>query len=515
MKTRRLISLLLCMLFVAVCALSACGETEDTGSVPSSGTTSLEGNAGNSDVDPKYLDSIGRYWPTYSGSMKDGIIGDRREIRVLVYNNTIQATYYSEEIEPDMYNTTDATLNEAVRERNNVINEKLGITVKAVAVDDVTSHLNNALQANVGDFDIAMPFLTTAASMAQNGSFYDLRDFEEKGIIDLSAPWYDQNANEALSIQNRLYFTVSDMSIMQKINSCAMTYNPALIEQIRPGLDLFRTVIDGDWTFDLMMEIGKEFAGDADGNGELNYLDNWGFASGYNDAPYFYLASGEKFCTKDENDNPIIAIGGDRSLTVSQKILDALQDKTCFIHAQELTSQGVTDIWGTALAIFGEERAVFRISAFSAIKKLRAYDVDYQIVPMPKIDSEQSDYYTPAASGYGIVIPIYLSEEDAEYSAYMIDALSALGKQYIATAYYDQILKRKDGLSDEDKSVDMLDLIFDNIVYDVGYFYDFASLRLIHQTLMENNSSDIVSLLESIRGQAQQKIDEVIEKYEQ
>src|SRR5699024_7675714 len=119
------------------------------------------------------------------------------------------------------------------------------------------------------------------------------------------------------------------------------------------------------------------------------------------------------------------------------------------------------------------------------------------------------------ASGYGIVIPIYLSEEDAEYSAYMIDALSALGKQYIATAYYDQILKRKDGLSDEDKSVDMLDLIFDNIVYDVGYFYDFASLRLIHQTLMENNSSDIVSLLESIRGQAQQKIDEVIEKYEQ
>ena len=167
------------------------------------------------------------------------------------------------------------------------------------------------------------------------------------------------------------------------------------------------------------------------------------------------------------------------------------------------------------MAIFGEERAVFRVSAFSAIKKLRAYDVDYQIVPMPKIDSEQSDYYTPAASGYGIVIPIYLSEEDAEYSAYMIDALSALGKQYIATAYYDQILKRKDGLSDEDKSVDMLDLIFDNIVYDVGYFYDFASLRLIHQTLMENNSSDIVSLLESIRGQAQQKIDEVIEKYEQ
>lgn len=56
--------------------------------------------------------------------------------------------------------------------------------------------------------------------------FYDLRDFEDKGIIDLSAPWYDQNANESLSIQNRIYFTVSDMSIMHKINCFAMTYNP-------------------------------------------------------------------------------------------------------------------------------------------------------------------------------------------------------------------------------------------------------------------------------------------------
>ena len=95
----------------------------------------------------------------------------------------------------------------------------------------------------------------------------------------------------------------------------------------------------------------------------------------------------------------------------------------------------------------------------------------------------------------------------------MIDTLSALGKQYIATAYYDQILKRKDALSDEDKSVDMLDLIFDNIVYDVGYVYDFAGLRSIHQTLMTTSSTDIVSNLESIRSAVQAKIDEVIAQY--
>ncbi len=77
--------------------------------------------------------------PPTSDSMRESLIGDRTEIRVLVVSNEIQTTYYSEEIEPDMYPTTDAKLNEAVAERNNLVSEKLGIDVKAVPVDDVAS----------------------------------------------------------------------------------------------------------------------------------------------------------------------------------------------------------------------------------------------------------------------------------------------------------------------------------------------------------------------------------------
>ena len=76
---------------------------------------------------------------------------------MLVYNNTIQTTYYSEEIEPDMYDTTDSTLNEAVKERNNYVSEQLGVEIKAVPVDNVGETLQNAITAGEGDFDIAMP----------------------------------------------------------------------------------------------------------------------------------------------------------------------------------------------------------------------------------------------------------------------------------------------------------------------------------------------------------------------
>ena len=515
MKTRKITALLLCLLLVASCLLVACDKGGDDTSSGSTGTTSTGNNSGT--TDSKYLDDNGRYWPSYSDSMRESLIGDRTEFRVLVYDDTTQKTYYSEEIEPGKYTTTDAKLTEAVTERNNLVSEKLGIDVKAVYTDDVTTTMRQEMLAPSGTFDAAMPFLNGCATLAQEGALYDLREFEEQGIIDLSAPWYDQNANESLSIQNKIYFTVSDMSIMQKIVSFSVTYNPELLATKFPNLDLFQTVIDGEWTLDKMLELGREFASDADGNGTQDYNDEWGLVSSHGDAIQFYLASGETLCAKDENDDPIISIGGARSLSVSQKILGLLQQKDWIIHYQDILAQGVPTSEGsnTALRIFGEERALFRVSAFSAIKKLRAYEIDYAIVPMPLADSTQTEYYTPCSAvyAYGIGIPSTLSRDDARFAAYMIDVLSAGGKEYIATAYYDQILKNKDALSDTSKDVDILDLIFENVVYDVGYIYGFSGLSTMHTTLMASGSTDVSSHLESIRGQVNQKIEEVIAQF--
>ena len=512
MKTRKITALLLCLLLIASCLLVACDQSGEDTSSGSTGTTSSTDTGNNSGTDAKYLDANGRYWPSYSDSMSESIIGNRTEFRVLVTDDTTEKTYYSEEIEPGKYDTTDARLTEAVTERNNLVSEKLGVEIKAVYTDNVTNTLREAMLVQEGDFDAAMPFLSGCAVLAQEGAFYDLRQFENDGIIDLSAPWYDQNANESLSIQNKIYFTVSDMSIMQKIVSIAMTYNPDLLATKFPDLDLLQMVADKEWTFDKLYEIGREFAGDADGNGTLDYNDNWGLVGATGDAIHFYIGSGEKLCTKDENDNPILAIGEGRSITVSQKILSTLQSNNWVNIAQDLTAQGVTDIWTTSLDIFGNGRAPFRVTAFSAIKKLRSYEIDYGIVPIPLADETQEEYYTSCSAGmaYGVVIPNFLTEDDAKFAAYMIDVCSAGGKQYIATAYYDQILKNKDALD-----VETLDLIFDNVIYDVSIVYGFEGLGTLHSTLMAEKSTDIISKLDSIRDQVNAKIDEIVETYSQ
>lgn len=83
MKTRKITALLLCLLLVASCLLVACDQSGEDTSSGSTGTTSST-NSNNSGTDAKYLDANGRYWPSYSDSISESIIGDRTEFRVLV-----------------------------------------------------------------------------------------------------------------------------------------------------------------------------------------------------------------------------------------------------------------------------------------------------------------------------------------------------------------------------------------------------------------------------------------------
>ena len=330
------------------------------------------------------------------------------------------------------------------------------------------------------------------------------------GLIDLNAPWWDQNANESLSILNKVYFSVSDISIMQKIVSIAMMFNPDMLKEKHPDLNLFKMVDDKTWTMDYFVELCKEFTYENTGDNTRDQNDRWGLTSAYGDVTMFYFASGERLCNKNENDEPIIAIDSPRAISVAMSLLQDFQLKDQWaIHANDF--KGVSDMWVESLAMFGDGRALFRTTAFSAVKKVRDYKVNYGILPIPLIAEAQTDYYTPCniQLAYGIVIPTFVS--DPEFSAYMIEMMSAGGKEYVAKAYYEQILKLKD--IDDDESSRMLDLIFSNVVYDMGHIYGFAGLSTIISENMANGTLEVASKLEASKDTINSKIEEIVDRY--
>ena len=439
------------------------------------------------------------------------------EINFAVTSVEGSSTYFSEEIGYDMYDTTDTVLNEAVRTRNHLIEEKYGVTINALPVKNVAEAVNNDTTAGLHQYDVVMPYMPACAKLALSGALYDLTAFPE--YIHLDAPWWDQSANKSLSIGGHLYFTTGDISIMQKITSTAITFNKTMYHDSleKQYGDLYQLVRDKKWTFDIMHEMGKAVTQDSDGVPGMTSDDTFGLSSSSGDPTVYYLGSGEVFATKDSNDLPMLHLGTtESSITAVQKVLSVLEEGDQWLMNCEEYQGRVSDIWVLSLQIFGENRCLFRTTRFSAIKKLRLYTdaSDFGIIPMPMVLQGQDTYYTPNASteAFGVAIPV--SAKNPQFSAYIIEAMSCLAKNTITPAYYEVTLKHRD--SKDAESEEMLDhYIFNNVVYDPGIVFGFGGLTYMLNGLFNAKSTDIVSTLDAKRSEIQNSIKEFIDAYEQ
>ncbi|MBQ6043290.1 MAG: extracellular solute-binding protein [Clostridia bacterium] len=506
---KKTLALICALVMLLSLLLAACGGgkpadgSEEESSVTAEDSSAADGS-GTEPVsesgEDRYLDENGKYVNKNQVPFNEDW-KQRKEFRVLVYSNNVQTTYFSEEIE-SFYETTDDKIREAVDTRNREIEDKYGITVKAVAVDDVASRLRDSL-ASDPVCDAAMPFMYAAAVFAQDGQLYDLCDFE--GYLDIYAPWWDQNANESLSIANKIYFTTGDISIMQKIVSGGLAFNKKLLDSYFPGLDIYELVDRGEWTFDKYYSMCKEVTHDLNDDGVMDENDFWGALSAGSN---LYFSGGEPLCSKDPNDYPVINIGNnERSIAIMQKALELLNDKrTWNITADEFTVQAGK--WDTLVRIFGEGRALFAGALASAIKKYRKYDVVFGIVPAPKYDVEQDGYHGRCSNvAYGVCIPTNV--EDPYFSAYMLDLLAVGGKNYLTKAYYEATLKGKDMDTAEDER--MLDLVYSGVFYDISAVYRINELEdLLKLDQPDQFSQQLQSVLPIVEG----KLEEIVERYE-
>ena len=494
---KKLLSLILCLLFCCSALFIACGNDE--------AETSSQVAGGGEAQDEWISDYVELAEFKWEGE-------EYQTFDVLIYSDKVQTTYYCEDVVPDLYAATDLQLNEAVKKRNDEIYNRYGVTIVGHPVDNVQADLTNDIMSNSKQYDAALIFMTGASVLAQEGKLYNLNDFEE--YLHLDQAWWDQRANEALSVGNKLFFTTGDISIMPKITSVAVTFNKKMLEKNFPDVDLYQKVKDKEWTFDLMVEMATQVTAESDGVTGLDQNDTWGLSAAYGDANAFFIGAGKNYVTKDANDLPVISFNDQSSTVIAQKILEKLQlDDEWVWHCNEIPDNTK---WQVSLDIFGQNRALFRSSAFSAIKKLRAYDdaEEFGLLPLPLVTDTQDEYYTYASAqwAYAAVIPSSLSREEAEFSAYMLDAMAFGGMKYITPAYYDTTLKYRDLKDDE--SMEMLDIIFGNVVYDIGIIYNFGKLTNIIDDLMAKKSPYIASAYETNKNVIESDIKKCVEAYQ-
>ncbi len=394
------------------------------------------------------------------GPVPSGLGNGNREFTMLIVSDELQATYYCDDVVPNLYKKTDADFNQAVSDRNEAILDKYKVEINAYPAKSIVAPLQNDVMSNAGDFDAVMMFAYEGAMLACEGFLFDLSNY-----LELDEAWWDQSANDALSIAGRQYFAIGDISTMPKKVTSAVFFNKTVMSKAFPDFDIYDCVRDSKWTLDKMIEMSRAVTADTDGVNGLTKDDTWGTVGSYGDASLFFSASGGKLFDKNDSDIPRFSADDlDKADTVLNKMLGGAE---WMIMAQDI---GGYDMWTDSLEIFTSGRALFRMSALVTAEVMREYDCDYGIVPIPKLDENQENYHSAISGSYANCVAIPASASDPNFSAFVINAMGCGARHYITPAYYDVVAK---GLDEETR--EMLDIVFYVANYDVNEVYRFGS----------------------------------------
>lgn len=414
----------------------------------------------------------------------------------------------------DFYAETEngEPINDAVYRRNIMVEEAYNITIAETQKEVISGNFDAAVKSTIlaGDnaYDVIGLNTRALSTYVTQDYFVDLNTIN---YLDFDQPYWDNNVNTC-TLAGKLYFAQGDMLINYKDATSAMVFNKQLVNDynIESPYDMVRK---GTWTFDKLLTLTDSLSKDLNGDSKMTYEDQFGYIIQYDSMESLFNAAGELIASKDGDDLPVITMSSDRALSVIERIFDIMySDQSINVHHIPDLGNGQ---YAISQAIFKENRATFMWIRLAVVEELRGMEVDFGIIPLPKYDEAQESYYATVnpSTSYCLTVPV--TAPDLDRTGIILEALNSVSRYTVASAYYDICLKGK-YVRDEESS-EMLELIFNSTVYDLGQVFNFGDISVsflyMPQTQGNRNwvskyasiekkvNADIAKLVNSVTGQ--------------
>ncbi len=510
---KRIVSLLL-IVMLAISVLAACSENgDDTSKAESKATESKadtsaadESSVEESSVDPCPLEE--KFWDK-SVSL---LLSDSK--------NQFRGEFWLDEIEED------SQLSVVFADRSALLKDKYGLTIDVHYVTDGTELVNELTQAINGGtpYNLVANAAYNLAPKTIDGYFWDLYELNEtvnggNGYLNLEADYWDQGIIADMSIANRMYFLTGDLCVTDDNATWAMLFNKDLINKhnLENPYDL---VNSGDWTIDKMCEMAKEVV--VMHGEKMSYNpddgDVWGVLGQTYDGLMYMLGFGCAKIQKNSDDVPELCLTNQRNIDCFDKLYNMFVDQS-FCGIADFFGAWNSGVYGQETKMFTNGNALFMSQNINALfgDAFTESDVEYGIIPMPKVDDLQEDY---CASGnvYSVTVvavPVCCPTEDLDVTVFTLEALAYYGKEMVTPAYYSLVLKGQK--TKDEESEKNLDLIFKSRKYDLSDAYNFGDdmIQFYNHVFGNKTSNKYVSQCETYSGSYQKAIEKFVEAFQQ
>lgn len=408
---------------------------------------------------------------------------------------------------PNDFETDDnsTVTGQAVYLRNERMKEKYGVIISD-ETDLGESHqgyskLVREYISGGTTYDMGVINTYTVAPLTSGGYLYDLSEVPH---LDLTKPWWDQTIYRDLLIEDSIYFMSGDISTAVDDFVYCIVFNKKLYaERVGDVADMYQTVTDGKWTLDKLNEIGATIYDDLNTNGLKDSADRYGIMTWNDELLVSMQAAGERIAKVNADGQMELTLYNDKTNDISQKFMTMEQSQYCY------NFQKITD-GGSWPKMFTNDQVLYFMSLFNEVQRFRDMQSDYGIIPNPKYDETQENYYCSLSAGLASFICVPGIQEDVARTGAIIELLGYEAQDTIRPAYYE---KKLVGLYvRDDDSAAMLDLIYGNKFVDVGHYFTVGKLNVeLYNLANTGNISGFAAMYERTLPVVQQAVKTVNE----
>lgn len=371
---------------------------------------------------------------------KKGLNFNGDTVTLLVRSGNIDEIYASDE--------TGDIVNDAIYKSRLAVEEKLNLKINFVERvgtspqerSEYADHLAQTVMAGDDTYDWAEMMAAVYPSVITKGILKDLSDAEH---LELDSPWWGGDLIKQAAIGNGLYFLVGDYSIGYLSDAFCIYFNKQLFENYKLD-DPYELVRSGNWTLDKLIELSETGSQDLNGDGKYDYDDSLGFVVHDQYHLCGFMKSNEVDAFTSNGNGFDYSFGTEHdfdAVTKMNQLLFKTDGGFLFAGAKTIANDLENYNRLTSKFISGE---ILMMSAQmkDAVTDLRDMQHDYGILPFPKYDTAQDNYFTVSRTTHSAIsMPVTCSEDEKALAA--LEALAASNHEIVIPTYYETALKTK------------------------------------------------------------------------
>ncbi len=477
--------------------IASCGDTQTPDQQPADTQTSAVSKADTEpvEVDPRQLvsDDLGEH--DFGGYIFRIVTSENRSDYMVVDT------------------ATGDVIDDAVFQRNQAVEDRFNCKITVLkdypTYDELGQWMDKTVKSAEDAFDLVSNHAVDMGNRSLSAYFLNWYDIPN---INFDKPWWSSSTINDLTYDGVCLLAVGDFALSAIGNAYCVFYNKTL-GQNYDFPNLYEVVNDGKWTFDYLIELSKDIYVDTNQNGKVDNEDMFGFTSDSYSNVNAYLWAFDNPVFKKKNDVLEFSYKTEKLPAIVEKLCDAFKQYQG-IHTDTAYVNDVGTAHNLSRDLFAKGQSVLANGYISmSLTHFRELKDDFGILPYPKWDEAQKQYYT-MSDGNHEIMAVPKTATDLDRLGTIVEALCAESYRTLVPAYYDVALKVKSARDEE--SFAMLDMIVNSRVFDFGYVYDaWKGCSFFLEQLVQGNNNNFESFWAKKEKAVMKHYDKVIKIFEE